>query len=144
VTVITSGSQEKRTGLTVSSLVVIDGAPGLVLAVVGPNSDLYDVAAATGKFVVHLGKPGQSGLADVFAGIRPSPGGIFAGLTVDDTAWGPVIGEMPTRAYCSEATSEPMGWSGILTGPIDSVDFGDNPEPLIHYRGSYRRLSTPE
>jgi len=116
----------------------------MVCAAVGPNSDLYDIAARTGKFIVHLCQPGQSGIADVFAGIRPSPGGLFAGLDVEDTEFGPSIRVMPGRAYCTDATIEPIGWSGLLTGTIESVAFGDNPEPLIHYRGNYRSLSRPE
>lgn len=140
VTVITSGPPEKQTGLTVSSLVVVEGSPGRIVAVVGPNSDLYDVASETGKFIVHVCKREHAGLADVFAGIRPNPGGLFAGLHLDHTEWGPTIESIPTRAYCSAATIEPVGWSGLLTGTIDRVDFDTDPDPLIHYRGKYRGL----
>lgn len=141
VTVITAGDADHRTGLTVSSVVVIEGEPGRVVAVVGPNSDLYDIAAASEKFVLHLCGGEHAGLADVFAGIRPSPGGMFSGLDVTDTEWGPSIQTIETRAFCSRATIEPLGWSGILTGIIDSVEFGADPDPLIHYRGGYRHLS---
>lgn len=141
VTVITAGDEDHRAGLTVSSLVVIEGEPGRVVAVVGPNSDLYDIASATGKFVLHLCEARHAGLADVFAGIRPSPGGMFSGLNVTDTEWGPSIQTIETRAFCSEGTIEPLGWSGLLTGIIDKVEFGADPSPLIHYRGGYRGLS---
>jgi len=138
--VITSGSPERPTGLTVSSVVVVAGAPGRVIAVVGPNSDLYDTAIESGRFIVHVCNQEHSGLADVFAGVRPNPGGMFAGLSLDDTEWGPSIKSIPTRAYCSAATIEPVGWSGLLTGTIDRVDFDIDPDPLIYYRGRYRGL----
>jgi 3-hydroxy-9,10-secoandrosta-1,3,5(10)-triene-9,17-dione monooxygenase reductase component len=141
VTLITAGTPNRHTGLTVSSLVVVEGDPGRVVAVVGPNSDLYDIAGATGKFIVHLCEEEDAGLADVFAGIRPSPGGPFSGLDVLDTAWGPSIQSIGTRAFCSKAIIEPLGWSGMLVGIIDRVEFGSNPDPLIHYRGGYRHLS---
>lgn len=141
VTIITSGDSENRTGLTIASLVVVEGRPGRVLAIVGPNSDLYDVAAEHGKFIVHVCSDENAGLADVFAGIRPSPGGIFAGLEIELTEWGPLIRSISTRAFCSEASIESFGWSGVLTGTIDKVEFSGDPEPLIHYRGHYRKLS---
>ncbi len=140
VTVITSGKPETPTGLTVSSLVVVEGAPGRVIAVVGPNSDLYDTAIKSGRFIVHVCMREHAGLADVFAGLRPNPGGMFAGLSLDHTEWGPSIRSIPTRAYCSAATIAPVGWSGLLTGVIDRVDFDTDPDPLIHYRGKYRGL----
>lgn len=141
VCVVTSGTPAHRTGLTVSSIMVIEGQPPTLVAVVGPNSDLYDIASASGSFVVHQCGEGDLGLADVFAGVRPSPGGSFAGLTVLDTRWGPVIDSLPTRAFCSEAEIEPLGWSGLMRGKIDKVEIVGTSNPLVHYRGEYRGLA---
>ena len=74
VTIFTSGEGDRRTGLTVSSLFVAEGELGRLHAVVGPNTDLWDVVAETERFVVHVCGVDDTGLAEVFAGLRPSPG----------------------------------------------------------------------
>ena len=48
VTVLTAGAEPDRAGLTVSSVLVLDGDPGIVLAVVDPLSELHDAVLATG------------------------------------------------------------------------------------------------
>lgn len=131
-----------QTGLTVSSLFAIDGTPPLLYAAVGPNSDLFDVVQEAGKFVVHICRQGNDGLAEVFAGLRPSPGGIFAGTDWDPTPWGPTLTDVPDRAFCSLQSIEEIGWSGILIGEVDEISHANLVDPLIHFRGSYRKLES--
>lgn len=140
VTIVTSGTGINRTGLTVSSLNVIEGAPGVVQMVVGPTSDLWDVVVDSGRFVVHVCRSTDRALAEVFAGLRPSPGGIFAGLEVTETGFGPVIESLGDRAHCRFTTREELGYSGVVSGEIDHIDVGDLVDPLVYFRGGYRGL----
>jgi len=140
VTVFTTGSPERRTGLTVSSLLVVEGEPGTIEAVIAPTTDLWGTVAETGRFVVHVCGEQHRHLAEVFAGLRPSPGGTFAGLSVSQSEWGPVIDKVAVRAYCSFESRREVGMSGLVTGRIDRVDVGDFTDPLAYFRGSYRTL----
>ena len=140
VTIITSGDHEHRTGLTVSSLLVVEGEPGLVEAVIGPTTDLWSAVAETGRFVVHVCDERHRQLAEVFAGLRPSPGGMFAGLHVGESEWGPTIDDLADRAYCSFESRREVGYSGLITGRIDRVEAGDLTNPLAYFRGRYRSL----
>lgn len=141
VTIFTSGTGERPTGLTVSSLLVVEGEPGLIHAVITPNSNLWDGVEETGAFVVHICREEHRRFADVFAGIRPSPGGMFAGVDVDDTDWGPVLMEMEDRLYCRLHSRDEAGHSGVVTGTIEKVDVGATIDPLVYFRGSYRELA---
>lgn len=140
VTIVTSGTAESRTGLTVSSLNVIEGTPGVVEMVVGPTSDLWDIVADSGRFVIHICRSTDRALAEVFAGLRPSPGGIFAGLEVTDTEFGPVIETLGDRAHCRFTGREEVGHSGMVSGEIDHTDVGDLVDPLVYFRGAYTGL----
>jgi 3-hydroxy-9,10-secoandrosta-1,3,5(10)-triene-9,17-dione monooxygenase reductase component len=140
VTIFTSGDGEDPTGLTVSSLLVVEGEPGRVEAVVGPTTELWDAVAKTGRFVVHVCGGAHRSLAEVFAGLRPSPGGIFAGLAITDSPWGPVIDDVADRAYCSLESRREVGHSGLVTGGVDRVEVGDLTNPLAYFRGRYRTL----
>ena len=140
VTIITAGDEMTRTGLTVSSLLVVEGDPPMVQAVVTPGSDLYDVAAGSGRFVVHICDGGSSGLADVFAGIRPSPGGLFASVETEQTDFAPVLTSLSNRLFCKTMSVGEAGWSGLLVGQVETVDVTSLEDPLVYFRGSYRRL----
>lgn len=141
VTIVTSGTHEARTGLTVSSLIVIEGEPGLVQLVVGPTSDLWDIAAETGKFTIHICHEEDRELAQVFAGLRPNPGGIFAGLDITESDYGPLIDHLPNRAHCRLVGRDEAGWSGIVTGEVDRIEAANITDPLVYFRGGYRSLS---
>ena len=140
VTVVTSGVGADRVGLTVSSLNVIEGQPGVIQLVVGPTSDLWHSVERTGSFVVHICRDSDRRLAEVFAGLRPSPGGMFASSSVTDTEWGPVLDDIADRAFCRFVDRHELGHSGVMTGEIDRIDNADLDRPLIYFRGRYRSL----
>jgi flavin reductase (DIM6/NTAB) family NADH-FMN oxidoreductase RutF len=143
VTIVTAGSGADQTGLTVSSLLVVQGEPALAHLVVGPTTDLWSVASDTGRFVIHVCRYEDRNLADVFAGLWPSPGGPFAGVETTRSEWGPVLTDLPDRAYCSFDSGEEVGWSGLVVGRIDQVEVSDLIDPMVHYRSGYRRLLAP-
>lgn len=137
VTVVTAGSGDLRTGLTVSSLLVADGTPGTITFLCGRNADLGDVIAASGGFVVHALSVGDEWLSDRFAGVRPSPGGLFSGLDAVQSPRGPVIATLGTRAMCVLTTLSEAGWYQLIEGVVESVVLGDTPAPLLRFRGRY-------
>lgn len=139
VTVVTSGHEE-RAGLTVSSLMILEGEPGHVELVVGPTTDLWDVAAETGRFVIHVCDSTRRSLSEVFAGLRPNPGGVFAGLATTVSEWGPLIDDLPDRAYCTFLERREVGYSGLISGQIDRVELSGLTDPLVYFRGSYHSL----
>ncbi len=108
-----------RTGLTVSSLVVAEGEPPLVYCLLGSTTDLYQTVAKTGQFVVHVCEGQHRTEADVFAGIRPSPGGMFAGSEIRQITHGPVLEGFETRAACTVVSAResptPCWWRPAST-----------------------------
>lgn len=140
VTIITSGDDADRAGLTVSSLIVVEGQPGRIEAVVGPTTDLWDTAESTGRFVVHVCGSQHRTMAEVFARLRPSPGGVFAGLDVSSSDWGPVLSVITDRAFCTVESRREVGYTGLVTARIDRIEVGDLTDPLIYFRGAYHGL----
>jgi len=141
VTIATAGAGDDRTGLTVSSLIVLEGEPGQVRLVVGPVTDLWARVEKTRRFVVHVCRDDDRHVAEAFAGLRPSPGGIFAGLKTLQTEWGPVLEDLDDRVFCTLHTMETVAYSGVVAGHIDRVETGDLASPLAYFRGRYRSLS---
>lgn len=141
VTIVTAALGDQRAGLTVSSLNVIEGDPGLIQLVIGPTADLWDLAADSGAFVVHILGDEERHLAEVFAGLRPSPGGLFAGLELIESGHGPLIARLANRAGCRFVERYEAGHSGVILGEIEEVDTAGIEDPLVYFRGGFRSLA---
>ncbi len=140
VTIVTSGTGSDRAGLTVSSVLVMEGDPGEVLLLVNPHTDLWDAVEETDRLLIHICSPAHRGLAEVFAGRQPNPGGMFAGVKATDGDWGPVLEDVPNRLGVRVTSMDPAGWSGVVRGVIEHVEVSGMDDPLVYFRGRYRTL----
>jgi 3-hydroxy-9,10-secoandrosta-1,3,5(10)-triene-9,17-dione monooxygenase reductase component len=137
VTVVTSGTADARAGLTVSSVMVADGHPSYVHLLVGSNTDLWDAIQDTGSFIVHVLGVEHRQLSDRFAFVRPSPGGLFEGLEVVDTDFGPELPSVESRASCRYAGHFDDAYHALVHGIVEEVAVGDLRHPLQWFRGGY-------
>lgn len=140
VALITAGAAN-RAGLTVSSLMVANGEPARVLALVDPDSDLAAAVEETGRAIVQLLSWSHRDLAEAFAGTAPAPGGPFRTGEFTDTSWGPRLVDATSWAGVSLESAASVGWSNLLTLAVDDLTVGEDDEPLVHRRGRYVRPS---
>jgi flavin reductase (DIM6/NTAB) family NADH-FMN oxidoreductase RutF len=143
VTLWTAGSAGERAGLTVTSLMVANGEEPRVLALLDPDSDLAASLEATGAAVVQLLSWADRGLAEMFAGTAPAPGGPFRHSEFVDTDWGPRLASAGTWAGIRHETSSGLGWSRLVTCTIEHIVIGADSDPLGHRRGRFTRLLPP-
>ncbi|MEU4691965.1 flavin reductase family protein [Actinoplanes sp. NPDC023714] len=128
-------------GLTVSSTVVADGDPGRILGLIDEESDFWDAASIAGRFAVVPLTPADRQLADRFAGLMPSPGGLFATGEWESSPYGPVPAGAATWAGCRLESNRECGWALLVEGVIESMAFTGDAAPLVHYRGRYTELT---
>ncbi len=143
VTVFTSGSGNEAVGLTVSSVLVSEGPPARLIALINEATDLWEEIEAGGRWVTHVLDESDQSISDRFAGIRPSPGGLFRGLDVEESSYGPVLTSIGTRAACRLERSEAVGHHRLVIGLVDEITLDDS-APLVYFRGRYRRLTDGE
>lgn len=129
-----------RAGLTVTSVMLANGEPPRLLALVDPDSDLADVLADTGRCVVQLLSWADRDLAEAFAGTAPAPGGPFRQAPFEQTAFGPRLVAATTWAGVVVESTSSVGWSDLVTGVVEEVVVGDDVDPLAHRRGRWVRL----
>jgi 3-hydroxy-9,10-secoandrosta-1,3,5(10)-triene-9,17-dione monooxygenase reductase component len=144
VTIWTAGDPRSRVGLTISSMAVAEGSPSIALGLMNDTTDLWERIRETGTFVIHILTEGDREIADRFAGLRPSPGGVFSGLDVDDGDWGPVIGTLSERAYCRYLETSETGYQQLVRGEIERIELSELTRPLVYFRGRYRALEHDE
>ena len=138
VTLWTAAGAGRPAGLTVSSMLVVDGEPGRVIGLVDDESDLWSAVEAGGVFAVSLLAADDRQLADRFAGLMPAPGGLFATGDWVPTEWGPVPAGRGW-AGCRLEQARPIGWSLLVEAVIERIELAEAAEPLVHERGRYRR-----
>jgi 3-hydroxy-9,10-secoandrosta-1,3,5(10)-triene-9,17-dione monooxygenase reductase component len=143
VTIWTAGAGPDACGLTVASVIVTEGEPPHVLGTVGDLADLLDAVRDSGRFVVHVLAEADRHIAERFAGTVPVPGGAFRGLAVEQTAHGPVLTDIDTRAACRLVDESRRGYPVLLDGVVEAAVVGDLEAPLAYFRGRYRRLAEP-
>ena len=139
VTILTA-QVDRPIGITVSSFFVVEGDVPRTAALVGPGSEFVEAAEESGVFVAHVLAGGHQNLADVFAGLRPSPGGMFAGSDSVMTEWGPRLAQISDWAGCRVEEFRPLGDQLVLVGIIEGLALSELTDPLIYFRGSYRKL----
>jgi flavin reductase (DIM6/NTAB) family NADH-FMN oxidoreductase RutF len=137
VTVVTAGTAEKPSGLTVSSLMVAEGEPSFVHFLAGDTTDLWHSIQKTEAFIVHILDEEHRELSDRFALIRPSPGGPFAGLRVETTEFGPELSGLGNRAYCRYVGHREDAHHVLVHGEIERIELHDLRHPLQYFRGEY-------
>jgi 3-hydroxy-9,10-secoandrosta-1,3,5(10)-triene-9,17-dione monooxygenase reductase component len=138
VTVWTAGAAPQRAGLTVSSMLVAEGDPAVVLGLVDPLSGLYDVLSERRRFVVHVLDAGDQRLAGMFAGTYPVDP--FEEVVVIDGEFGPVISGARHIITCELLGTTDVGFQALALANIVAISLSDS-SPLVRYRGQYRKLS---
>ncbi|PJJ53642.1 flavin reductase (DIM6/NTAB) family NADH-FMN oxidoreductase RutF [Mumia flava] len=141
VTVVTAGRGDDRVGLTVSSVLVAEGDPARVALLVDEDSDLAETLRPGEAFVVNVLGWAQRGLADPFAGTGPAPGGPFRLGEWSESDWGPVlVGSVGWLGARVTGEPRPLGWPLLVDAAVEQVTVSDDdPAPLTHLRGRYRR-----
>lgn len=140
VTLWTAHGSRRPAGLTVSSLLVANGEPPRVLALLDPLSELLDALTETGVAAVSVLGGQHRRLAEVFGGIAPAPGGQFRAAEFAETEWGPVPADASVWAGVRLERTAEVGWSTLATCVLEHLVVEEDGEPLVHYRGRYPRL----
>lgn len=143
VTLWTAGEAGARAGLTVASTLVADGAPGHLLGLVDPESELWEQARRTGRLVMAPLAPPYRHLADVFGGVAPAPGGAFSLAAWRDTPWGPLLHDATTWCGAEVTDAREVGYAVLVDAVIKHVEIGADAVPLGHYCGRYRYGEDP-
>lgn len=143
VTIWTTGESRRRAGLTVSSMLVADGDPAHVLALVDEDADFTDAVLASRSLAVSVLAWEHRALGDAFAGAAPAPGGPFTLGSWVSTPWGPVLDDAVAWLGGRLVDGEPKhaGWALLLDAVVEQVEIPPTgrSDPLVHLRGRYVR-----
>jgi flavin reductase (DIM6/NTAB) family NADH-FMN oxidoreductase RutF len=142
VSIWTSAADSGNLGWTVSSFLVADGSPGMVVGLLDEDSDLAAALRPGTTLAVSLLGWQHRPLADAFAQLTPAPGGVFRQGTWTQTDWGPVLADAPgwLGAKVIDDLGQHAGWTLLVRADIEHVETGPDAPVLAHFRGRYHAI----
>jgi flavin reductase (DIM6/NTAB) family NADH-FMN oxidoreductase RutF len=140
VSIVTSRLGERRHGMTVSAFTSVSLDPPLVLVCADRSSDTHALIREAGLFAVNLLAQGQQELSDRFAS-KQDEHRRFEGLATASALTGaPLLPGCLLSLDCRLVAAHDAGDHVIYVGRVEALVGEGTAEPLLYFRGGYRRL----
>ncbi len=139
VTVVTAMSEDgEPAGLTVNSFTSVSLDPPLLLVCISETAGSFDLLKRTSHFAVNVLHIGQQPTSHRFA---TSEEDRFAGAPWEQGASGaPILTNALATFECARHACHTGGDHIILVGAVERARFEPQRDPLLYFRGKYRRL----
>ena len=139
VTIITAhGSDGRPVGLTANSFTSVSLDPPLLLVCIANNSGSAEVLRGIDDFAVNVLQIGQQPVSNLFAGKSEDR---FAGTRWEVGEYGaPILPSSLGIFECKRDALHEAGDHFILVGRVEKASFEPRRDPLLYFRGKYRRL----
>ena len=140
VTIVTSRSGDRVHGMTVSAFSSVSLSPPLVLVCAEKSSNTNELIERSGVFTISVLSQGQEELSNRFAS-KKHEDVRFDGLECADGATGcPQIPDAYATLDCRVTQTVDAGDHYVYVGSVEGASLGEA-EPLLYFRGVYRRLA---
>lgn len=135
--------QGRPHGMTATAMCSVSLDPLLVLVCVDRSTRTHGEILAGGRFGVsilaieghvvsqHCARPGAD---------KRLPKSWLLGVDGCET---PILGDALAHLDCVVHDTHPAGTHTVILGRVERLGTADDGEPLIHFRGAYRRLAVP-
>ena len=140
VTIVTSRSGERVHGMTVSAFSSVSLDPPLVLVCADKSSDTCTLIAESGVFAVNILAHGQDALSQRFAA-QVDEARRFEGIAVESAVTGAPLLRGLASLDCTLVAAHDAGDHVIYIGRVEALRHSPDAQPLLYYRGAYRKLS---
>lgn len=145
VTIISTGRQGERTGLTATSVCSLSDAPPTLIACINRNASAHEIVRATGAFGVNVLRAAQVELANTFAGRRAIE---REQRFTDDVEWTSLVTGAPILAAalvgfdCALVGEYSHDTHSIFIGCVRAIRCRDANDPLIYFGGGFHSTET--
>ena len=140
VTVITAHSPNGPVGMTANAVCSLSLDPLLLLVCFDNGSRTLPVVGQAGRFAVNVLRAGQEDTARLFAS-KAIAEEKFNAVTHTVAHGVPVLDEALAWIACDLESLTPAGDHTIGIGRVTKMSVREDAEPLIFFRGKYRRLA---
>jgi flavin reductase (DIM6/NTAB) family NADH-FMN oxidoreductase RutF len=141
VTIVTTAGDGRLRGMTANAVSSVSLDPLLVLVCVDHAATTYQLLRESGLFAINILTDKQEHLSRRFASRESDQGPLFDGLRYRFARTGaPILEESLAFLDCRVWATYPGGDHDIFVGQVEEAGFLAEAEPLLFYRGAYRRI----
>jgi flavin reductase (DIM6/NTAB) family NADH-FMN oxidoreductase RutF/pimeloyl-ACP methyl ester carboxylesterase len=139
VTIITAHAADgKPIGLTANSFTSVSLDPPLLLVCIANNAGSAEVLRSADSFAVNVLQIGQQPVSNLFAGKGEDR---FAGTRWEVGEYSaPILPSSLGIFECKRHALHEAGDHFLLVGQVEKASFEPRRDPLLYFRGKYRRL----
>jgi flavin reductase (DIM6/NTAB) family NADH-FMN oxidoreductase RutF/pimeloyl-ACP methyl ester carboxylesterase len=139
VTIVTAHAPNgKPIGLTANSFTSVSLDPPLLLVCIANNAGSAEALRAADSFAVNVLQIGQQPVSNLFAGKGEDR---FAGTRWEVGEYGaPILPSSLGIFECKRHALHEAGDHFLLVGQVEKASFEPRRDPLLYFRGKYRRL----
>ncbi len=139
VTIVTAHAPNgKPIGLTANSFTSVSLDPPLLLVCIANNAGSAEVLRAADSFAVNVLQIGQQPVSNLFADKSEDR---FAGTRWEVGEYGaPILPSSLGIFECKRHNLHEAGDHFLLVGQVEKASFEPRRDPLLYFRGKYRRL----
>jgi flavin reductase (DIM6/NTAB) family NADH-FMN oxidoreductase RutF len=142
VAIVTCNGPDGPTGLTTNAITSVSLEPLLLLVCFDNTSRTLPAVRAARRFAVNVLRAGQEDLARVFASKRVARQK-FEAVTHMEAHGVPILDGALAWLACDLTELHAAGDHTIGIGAVTHMDADPDGEPLVFFRGDYRRLGSP-
>lgn len=143
VSVVTTGSGDRRAGLTATSVTSFSAEPPTILVSVARSASAYATLVNERRFVVNVLGDHQQPIADRFAGRDGAKGAArFEGAEWTTAATGaPLLVDALAALDCELEEVIERHSHGLLIGRVKALRVAAGAGALLYWRGAYERFA---
>jgi len=144
VTIVASGHEGRRSGLTATAVCSLALSPPRILASINVQGHTYEIVSKSRCMSVNLLTESQQQLAERFAAKRATEetDRFVHGNWITRVSGAPILADALAALDCRVINIIPLDSHAILIGEVEDVVFGPRAAPLIHFEAAYTSILT--
>jgi len=136
VTVISTGLDGQRHGMTATAVTSVSLDPPSLLTCVNRRGRLYDMMESCRRFCVNVLHAEHFAVSRIFA--EPNCAERFAHGDWQDNEYGiPYLRDAQVAIFCSKTLAVPYGTHTVFFGNIEDIKIREDISPLLYQNGGY-------
>ncbi|ABD05713.1 Flavin reductase-like, FMN-binding [Rhodopseudomonas palustris HaA2] len=146
VSIVTSGQDDERNGITATSVSSLSAEPPALIACINRSCALLPVIRERGTFGVNILAAGHRDLADRFAGRH----GVRGAERYADGDWielvtgAPLLSDALAAIDCTVDSIIDWNSHALVIGRVEAVQLGGASQALVYWRGGYHDIGGTE
>ena len=136
VTVITTGQDGQRHGMTATAVSSVSMDPPSLLVCVNRSGRLFELLESCERFCVNVLHSEHVAVSRVFA--EPNSAERFTYGDWQTSAHGiPYLADAQVTVFCAKSLAVPYGSHCVFFGNVEDIKLRDDVAPLLYQNGSY-------